>query len=445
MNPHGVFCPNPDCPARGRVGAGTIYIHSRTPPRYRCTVCRKTFSERAGTPFYRRSTAEAIITLVVTLVAHGCPIAAIVAAFGFQRQTVCAWLDAAGSHGEAVQRQLVCQPRDLGAVQADEIRVRQQGGIVWVALAMLVATRLWLGGMVSPRRDGALIARLCALVRACALPAPLLICVDGFAAYVKQIRRMARLRLPRNGKRGRCRRVAWPGLVIGQVVKQREAGRVVGVTRRLAHGPAAWAARLLGGGTIQTAYIERLNGTFRARLATLVRRTRAGGRTVARLERGMWLVGTVYNFCTPHGSLAHGQTPAMASGITDHLRAVDELLHYRVPPAPWQPPTKWGRRTKAEAVALTAVGALRLGEAAVQPQRHDAFIGRLLVRGGRDRRAAGTGHEDDVMSRHAALPPVSVGPAMPTDRRSPVVLAKGRHQSAAFWARRLSISERCWR
>jgi len=267
MNPHGVFCPNPDCPVRGRVGAGTIYIHSRTPPRYRCTVCRKTFSERAGTPFYRRSTAEAIITLVVTLVAHGCPIAAIVAAFGFQRQTVCAWLDAAGSHGEAVQRQLVCQPRDLGAVQADEIRVRQQGGIVWVALAMLVATRLWLGGMVSPRRDGALIARLCALVRACALPAPLLICVDGFAAYVKQIRRMARLRLPRNGKRGRCRRVAWPGLVIGQVVKQREAGRVVGVTRRLAHGPAAWAARLLGGGTIQTAYIERLNGTFRARLA----------------------------------------------------------------------------------------------------------------------------------------------------------------------------------
>ncbi len=242
----------------------------------------------------------------------------------------------------------ICQPRDLGVVQADEIRVRQQGGIVWLALAMVVATRLWLGGAVSPRRDGVLLARLCALVRACALPAPLLVLVDGFAAYVRQVCRMARSPLPRDGKRGRCRLVEWPGLVIGQVVKQHADGHVVGVTRRLAHGTARWAAHLLGGGTIQTAYIERLNGTFRARLAALARRTRAGGRTVARLEVGMWLVGTVYNVCTPHGSLARRQTPAMASGITDHRWRVDELLHYRVPPAAWRPPKKWGRRTKAE-------------------------------------------------------------------------------------------------
>ncbi len=348
MNPQSVFCPNPDCPARGRCGEGNIWVHAQTPPRYRCTICQKTFGERAGTPFYRRSTDEATIALVVTLVAHGCPIAALVVAFGIQRQTVCAWLDAAGVQSEAVHRHLVCQPRDLGAVQADEMRVRQQGGIVWVALALMVATRLWLGGAVSPRRDGVLIARLCVLVRACALPAPLLVCVDGFAAYVRQVRRMAHLPLPRCGMRGRCRLVEWPGLVIGQVVKQRMDGHIIGVTRRLAHGTAGWAARLLAGGTIQTAYSERLNGTFRARLSPLARRTRAGGRTVARLERGMWLVGVVYNFCTPHGSLAGRQTPAMASGITDHWWSVDELLHYRVPPAAWQPPKKWGRRTKAE-------------------------------------------------------------------------------------------------
>ncbi len=348
MNSHDVFCPNPDCPARGRCGEGNIWIHAQTPPRYRCTVCQKTFGARAGTPFYRRTTDEATIALVVTLVAHGCPIAAIVVAYGIQRQTVCAWLDAAGSQGEAVHRHLICQPRMLGAVQADEIRVRQQGRVVWLAMAMMVATRLWLGGVVSPRRDGALIARLCALVKVCALPAPLLVLVDGFAAYVRQVRRMARSPERRGGKRGRCRLVEWPELVIGQVVKQRADGQVVGVTRRLAHGTARWAARLLNGGTIQTAYIERLNGTFRARLAPLARRTRAGGRTVARLERGMWLVGTVYNFCTPHGSLARGQTPAMASGITDHCWRVDELLHYRVPPAAWRPPKKWGRRTRAE-------------------------------------------------------------------------------------------------
>ena len=353
MNPHAVFCPNPACPARGRINAGNIWIHSRTPPRYRCTVCGKTFSDRAGTLYYRRSTDEETITCVVTLVAYGCPPAAVEAAFGVQRQTVAEWTDAAGGQCEAVHQQLICQPRGcplggMGAVQADEIRVKQQGGIVWGALAMQVVTRLWLGGAVSPRRDGALIARLLMIVKACALPAPLLVCVDGFAAYLTQVRRMARTPQSRDGRRGRCRLVEWPGLVIGQVVKRREAGRVIGVTRRIAHGTRHWARRLLGGGTLQTAYIERLNGTFRARLASLTRRTRGAGRTVARLEAGMWLIGTLYNFCTPHGSLATGQTPVMAAAISDHVWTVDELLHHRVPPESWRAPKKWGRRTKAE-------------------------------------------------------------------------------------------------
>ena len=175
MNPHAVFCPNPDCPARGRVDAGNIHIHARTPPRYRCTVCRRTFSPRAGTLFHRRSTAEQTIIQVVTLLTYGCPPAAIEAAFGIQRQTARQWMDAAGVQCAALHQQLICQPRDLGAVQADEICVRQQGGVVWMAMAILVATRLWLGGVVSAQRDGVLIARLCALVRASALPAPLLV------------------------------------------------------------------------------------------------------------------------------------------------------------------------------------------------------------------------------------------------------------------------------
>lgn len=352
MNPHGVFCPNPDCPARGRVGEGNIRIHARTPLRYRCAVCGTTFGARAGTPFHRRSTAEATITCVLTLIAHGCPLAAIVAAFGVQRQTVAAWLDAAGDHCEAIHRQLVCCPRELGAVQADEIRVKQQGRVVWLAMAQQVATRLWLGGVVSPHRDGALIARLCVLIKGCARPGPLLVCVDGFAAYVTRIKRMARSPAPRDGRRGRCRLAAWPGLVIGQVAKRRAAGRVVGVTRRLAHGTARWAARLLGGGAIQTAYIERLNGTFRARLGVLARRTRGLGRTVGRLEAGMWLVGVVYNFVTPHAALARGRTPAMAAGIADHVWTVDELLRHRVPPERWRPAKQWGRRTRAEEAVI---------------------------------------------------------------------------------------------
>ena len=56
--------------------------------RCRCTQCGKTFSERTGTPFQHVKTAPEIITQVLTLIAYGCPIVAIEAAFEVQRRAV---------------------------------------------------------------------------------------------------------------------------------------------------------------------------------------------------------------------------------------------------------------------------------------------------------------------------------------------------------------------
>jgi transposase-like protein len=138
---------------------------------------------------YRLSTPEATIALVLTLVAYGCPIAAIEAAFGFQRRTVQQWVDAAGDHCERIHEHLVLKPReDLEHVQADELRVKTQGGIVWMAWAVMVSSRLWLGGAISASRDTALIRRLVELIRACASPEyPLLVAVDGLVTYVKAL------------------------------------------------------------------------------------------------------------------------------------------------------------------------------------------------------------------------------------------------------------------
>jgi hypothetical protein len=68
------------------------------------------------------------------------------------------------------------QPRALGQVQADELRVKTQDGIVWMALAMMVKTRLWLGGEVSEQPHIPLIRRLIERVRRCATHRPLLCC-----------------------------------------------------------------------------------------------------------------------------------------------------------------------------------------------------------------------------------------------------------------------------
>src|SRR5438093_6004565 len=68
---------------------------------------------------------------------------------------------------------------------------------------------------------------------------------------------------------------------------------------------------------------------------SLTRRGRALARRTLTLPHGMYLIGTVYTFCTPHASLTHASgatTPAMAAGITDHCWTVQELLSFRVPP-----------------------------------------------------------------------------------------------------------------
>ena len=151
-------------------------------PRFICQQCRKTFTATKGTVFYRLRTAAELVVTVVTLLAHGCPLQAIVAAFRLDERTVADWWARAGQQGQAVQEYLVEQPRDLGQVQADEIRVKTQGGIVWMALAMMVRTRLWLAGEVSEQRDMPLIRRLIERVRRCAAHRPLLFCTDGLCS-----------------------------------------------------------------------------------------------------------------------------------------------------------------------------------------------------------------------------------------------------------------------
>jgi hypothetical protein len=81
------------------------------------------------------------MTLVVTLLAHGCPLPAIVGAFGFDERPVATWLIRAGRQRRAVHGHAVQTPGALGQVQANESRVKKPGGLVWMALAMTVSPR----------------------------------------------------------------------------------------------------------------------------------------------------------------------------------------------------------------------------------------------------------------------------------------------------------------
>ena len=329
LNPALMTCPH--CKATDRIG-----VHSTRERRYMCHHCRRTFAETTGTALYGLHYPSWVIVLVVTLLAHGCPVTAIVTAFCLNEKTVRLWWDRAGRHGKAVQEHLVCHGQvDLGQVQLDELCVTTQRGKVWVATAMSVFSRLFLWGEVSQTRDTGMILRVVSRVKdAAASPTQaVLFAVDGFAAYPKAILKTFSTK-DDTGHPGRPKHLPWPNLHIVQVIKSRSGKRLKDVTRKLCHGNLSHVYALLhdtqmGPGRINTAFIERLNATFRSRMPSFVRRTRSLARTPGRLEREMFWSGVVYNLCTVHQTLQG--TPAMAAGLVDEVWSVEHLLRFRLP------------------------------------------------------------------------------------------------------------------
>jgi transposase-like protein len=221
-----------------------------------------------------------LIVLVVSLLAYGCPIQAIVHAFGLDERTVASWRDRAGQHCQHVHQAFVPHGQlEAQHVQVDEIRVKGHGMIVWMGLALMVSTRLWLGGVVSVHRDRLLADQLLQQVRACCRPRhPILVCTDGWAAYLGSIQRAFREKVKRSAGRGRACLQVWSGLCIATVIKRTQKRRVVEVIRKMTRGTLEQANQLLqaslGGTVFNTAFIERFNGTMRERLAALTRKCR---------------------------------------------------------------------------------------------------------------------------------------------------------------------------
>ncbi len=120
-----------------------------------------------------------------TLLSYGCPLQAIVAAFDLDERlderTVARWQRESGAQCRRVHEHLVEAGKvALLQVQADEIRVKAVGGIYWLASAMEVRSRLWLGSLISRHRDGQLIGGLLMRVRRCGPIEKILLVSDGW-------------------------------------------------------------------------------------------------------------------------------------------------------------------------------------------------------------------------------------------------------------------------
>ena len=144
-----------------------------------------------------------------------------------------------------------------------------------------------------------------------------------------------------------------PNLLYAQVVKRREKGRVVEVTRKISLGEAdeikARRAASTTSTSLNTSFVERDNLTWGEYNRRLTRKTMGFSKELPWMAKQLWLSLAYYPLCLPHISLreelptpepTRGSgsprqwrpvTPAMAAGITDHVWTTTELLSYRVP------------------------------------------------------------------------------------------------------------------
>jgi hypothetical protein len=135
-----------------------------------------------------------------------------------------------------------------------------------------------------------------------------------------------------------------PDLYYATVCKKRERGRVVEVTRAVVFGTLCLLALLLSRArvskTINTAFVERNNGTDRGQNARKHRKTYAFSKDLAMHHAASYFIGYTYNFCWCVRTLrvqgAEGRyenrTPALAAGLADHVWSLQEWITYPARP-----------------------------------------------------------------------------------------------------------------
>ena len=130
-----------------------------------------------------------------------------------------------------------------------------------------------------------------------------------------------------------------PDLCYATVRKTREKGRVVEIVIALVIGVVSllrdYLTRSRVSNTVNTAFVERQNGTDRGQNSRKRRKTYGFSKKLDVHHAMTYFTLYSYNFCWPvrtlathNGSQKVKRTPAMAAGLTDHIWSIEEWVTY---------------------------------------------------------------------------------------------------------------------
>jgi transposase-like protein len=347
-HPYSTFaCPNLRCPSRGPRGTSHIVHRSWTGKdkpleRWRCKACGQEFSTRRGTLMEATKLPEETVERLLKCQRWGVCDAGTADICGVDLKTVQRFQAVAAQRAQTHHEQVT---RDLrvAAVQLDEMHSKRRGPHVeWLHTAIAMSSRFVLWVHWGPRtQESAALLRAQVVARLCGWPVWL---SDGWKAYPAALLQVLGqvYRRRRRGRHPKPRLGPPRERFYGQVVKVRDGtGTLLRVVTRVVYGgPRRFVQEMAGRGlrpSIQTAFMERWYGTLRGLGAPLRRRTRCSSASPRRHRARVWLVVDLYNFVLPHRSLrqeGRPRTPAMATGLAQHVWSYRDYIWYPVHPDP---------------------------------------------------------------------------------------------------------------
>ena len=374
MDWESLYCPNRHCRYYGIPFYQGLMVKngsSHGQKQALCRACGSSVSIRYGTAYLGLEADPAIFETAVRALAEGNSLRATGRIVQIDKDTACDWLDRAAYHCRLVMLYLW---RDLHVTecQLDElwsfVHTKERNlpfaktycetyGDAWVWVAFTPVWRLVLAFVIGKRTQESanlLLSRVAHVTddhipffTSDQLPEYRTALLHAYGTWYQPQRRGDRGRYPRP------RRVPLPGLLYAQVVKKRRKGRVVEVGSKVVFGdPDAIAARLAASpvsNTVNISFVERDNLTQRQSNRRLTRRTNGFSKEITWFEKQLWVSLAYYHLVLPHHSLRQRLptpeptrgtgsprrwrpvTPAMATGVTNHVWTTAELLSYRLP------------------------------------------------------------------------------------------------------------------
>jgi IS1 family transposase len=342
----GYACLNPACAYFGHTDERIHALVRHTTrgkdkdiPYLCCQACQTVFSSRKGTPLYYLKTKPERVEMVLWFVAEGVDYAVMVRYTGHKDATIARWLARMGQYSEGLHNALF-RGLVLKLVQLDElyakVRDSEQARWLWLAIDPItkVIPSLHLGGRKN--EDAYAVTHdLKERLDPDCVPS---FTTDGLWAYFYAL-------TAHFGHWFRPKRARTDHWVVddefrhGQLVKRKERRTLKYGIQRMAWGKRSELFDILEANgfrrVIQTAFIERVNLTFRQCIAALGRQTWSLVSEQQLLYHAEWF-RLYYHLARPHESLREpipglkgkyrDRTPAMALGITDRVMTVGDIL-----------------------------------------------------------------------------------------------------------------------